>query len=215
MPVGAREGAPGPDALAWLPLVGMIVGGIAGGAARFASPFVSHPLVVALVFGISIALTGALHVDGFLDTCDAVFAPAGRERRREILKDPRHGTFAIAAFAVVAVFWLAALEALPVESLEQTCALAAGGGRLATVIAAWERRPPLAVVALNGAIVLVLAFLVAPAAWIVVVGLAVLALALTAAMRRALGALTGDAYGCSIVVCEVAALLALTFAVRL
>src|SRR5512135_1650336 len=46
------------------------------------------PLAAALLLAAWCALTGALHLDGWADCCDALFVPAGRERRLEILRDP-------------------------------------------------------------------------------------------------------------------------------
>jgi cobalamin synthase len=116
----------------------VIVGGLAGGAAQLVATFAPHAIVVAVAFGLSVALTGAIHVDGFLDTCDAAFSGASPERRREILKDPHHGSFAIAYFAVAAVLWLAALWSLPVPWLAIDLAAAAFASRaLALGVGAW------------------------------------------------------------------------------
>ena len=47
-------------------------------------------LVVALVL-----LTGGLHLDGLMDTCDGLFGGRTRERRLEILRDSRVGSFGV------------------------------------------------------------------------------------------------------------------------
>ncbi|MBQ7733000.1 MAG: adenosylcobinamide-GDP ribazoletransferase [Synergistaceae bacterium] len=44
---------------------------------------------------ITLALTGGLHMDGLLDTCDAVFSHRDRETRLKILDDPHSGAFAV------------------------------------------------------------------------------------------------------------------------
>ena len=44
---------------------------------------------------IPMAVSGGIHMDGFADTCDALASNAGPERRREILKDPHMGAFAV------------------------------------------------------------------------------------------------------------------------
>lgn len=44
---------------------------------------------------IPVLITGGIHLDGFLDTVDALSAYASREKRLEILKDPHTGAFAI------------------------------------------------------------------------------------------------------------------------
>lgn len=189
-----------------MPLVGIVVGGCAGGAARLLAPLVPDPFVAVVVFGLSIVLTGAIHVDGFLDTCDAAFAQVPPQRRLEILKDPRNGSFAVAYFAVAVACWLAALFSLPVASLAQTCALAAGGARLGAVLCAFDRRPPPLVLGVNAAFLTALALSIAPSAWTVLVAVLALALLQGVALRRAFGVLTGDTYGCIIVCSEIAAL---------
>src|ERR1041385_7369637 len=76
-------------AVAWLPVVGLILGGVLAAAdfgLRFAevSPLVASTSSVVLL----LALSGALHADGLMDTCDAVFAHATPARRLEIMRDP-------------------------------------------------------------------------------------------------------------------------------
>jgi len=227
LPAGVR-GAPRAGALAWLPLVGAVTGGIAGGLAQLAAPLVGRPVSIALAFGLSIVLTGALHVDGFLDASDALGASVSPERRREILADPRHGTFAVANFAVAAALWLAALASLAPERLALGVAAAAAAARWSivwlaygapygqagdaagsTLARATQARPPWPVSALMTLLVAGLAFAYAPWAGLApLAGLCVLAGA-PAARRRLGGVLSGDLYGAGIVVAEILVLLAL------
>ena len=44
---------------------------------------------------IPILITGGIHMDGFLDTVDALSSYGDREKKLEILKDPHTGAFAI------------------------------------------------------------------------------------------------------------------------
>src|SRR5690606_5310276 len=46
-----------------------------------------------LVVALWAVLTGGLHLDGLADCCDALPAAVSRERRLEILRDPRIGAF--------------------------------------------------------------------------------------------------------------------------
>jgi len=228
LPVGYR-GAPRATALAWLPLVGAVTGGLGGGIAQLAGAVFGHAIAVALAFGLSIVLTGALHVDGFLDASDALGASVSPERRREILKDPRHGTFAVANFAVAAALWLAALAALAPGHLAIGTAAAAAAARwcivwlayaepygeagappvAGTLAGAVQLRPPWPVIALMTVLVFGLAFAYAPwGALAPAAGLLVL-LAAPAARRRLGGELSGDLYGAGIVIAEIVILLAL------
>ncbi len=129
--------APDAVALAWLPLVGIAIGGVAGLAAWGVSFVAPESFVIATAFGLTIVASGAVHLDGFLDSCDALVASVPPERRLEIMKDPRHGTFAVAGLAVAAVWWLAGLVAIPAAVLPWALAFAGGAARLASVLNAY------------------------------------------------------------------------------
>ncbi len=47
-----------------------------------------------LVAGLVI-LTGGIHLDGFMDSCDGIFSGGDRERILEIMKDSRVGAFGV------------------------------------------------------------------------------------------------------------------------
>ena len=211
-------------ALAWLPFIGAVVGALAGSAAYAVSLIAPHPFAVAAAFGLSIVLTGAVHLDGFMDGCDAFFASVPAQRRLEILKDPRHGTFAIVGFGVVGVLWLAALWALSPAAYPLALALTGAAARWSAVIhalwfayaragaptRAFERRPPFPLLAAGAVLVAGLAFaLHAPGYAAAAAALVVGAAAITWASVRLGGGLVGDAYGFAIVIAEVAALIAL------
>jgi adenosylcobinamide-GDP ribazoletransferase len=228
LPVGATA-APEASALAWLPIVGALTGVISGAAAYAVSLLAPHPLAVATAFGASIVLTGAIHLDGFLDGCDAFFASTIPERRLEILKDPRHGTFALAGFAVLAAFWLAALWSLPPAILPLALAFAAaaarwsaivhalwiGYGRPAAPTRAFETRLSPVAILLDLALVVALAIaLGAAGARALAVAIALGTLCVLWIRGRLGGGLVGDAYGFTIVVAEVGALVACAIAIR-
>lgn len=54
-----------------------------------------------------IVITGGIHLDGFGDTIDALGSRAGPARKREILKDPRAGTFAVIGIASYLLLYFA------------------------------------------------------------------------------------------------------------
>jgi adenosylcobinamide-GDP ribazoletransferase len=98
--------------LRWFPAVGLFVGGVS--AAGFAlGDVVAGPLfgaVLALAAGVW--LTGALHEDGLADTCDGLGGGATREQALAIMKDPRAGSYAVLALALVLLGKAALLGAL-------------------------------------------------------------------------------------------------------
>jgi adenosylcobinamide-GDP ribazoletransferase len=136
LPVPSAPTSPDPEDLALLPLVGAFVGFVSGAGAFAASRAFSPRVGAAFAFGLPIALTGALHLDGFLDICDAAFAPVGLDKRREILKDPRHGSFAFAGGAIVAVLNYAALREIDPQDWPSALTLAEGAARYAALVVA-------------------------------------------------------------------------------
>jgi len=219
LPVGRFADGPAPDAiaLAYLPFVGAIIGALAGGAALALSFVAPHPIVVAVAFSALILLTGAIHLDGFLDSSDALFASVSVERRLEILKDPRHGTFAIANVLVLASLWLAALWSLPVALLPLDLAFAAASARFGTVLNAYripyaragaltlvfETKPAPVVVILAALLCAGLGAAIGWHALVILIGATILALALGERLKLRLGGgLVGDVYGFIVVCCE-------------
>jgi len=79
---------------AWaFPLVGAVIGLILV-LARFVLVGPLPPLLAAVIIvGLWVVLTGGLHLDGWCDCCDALASSVDAERRLEILKDSRLGTF--------------------------------------------------------------------------------------------------------------------------
>ena len=50
---------------------------------------------------LTLALTGGLHLDGLMDTCDAVFSHRDRETRLRILSDTHAGSFAVTGCVII------------------------------------------------------------------------------------------------------------------
>ena len=85
-----------PLMLVFLPVLGLELGAIWWGLAWLLRYFAVPVAVAALLLcAYPYAVTGAIHLDGFMDVVDAVRSCAGAEKRREILKDPHVGSFAV------------------------------------------------------------------------------------------------------------------------
>jgi len=63
-----------------------------------------------------VVVTGGIHLDGFGDTLDALASHAEPERKREILKDPRAGTFAVIGVAAYLLLYFALCTELPPDT---------------------------------------------------------------------------------------------------
>ncbi len=93
-------------AFAWYPLVGLLIGAILTPVEWALSWTPLNAAVVAgLILGAWILISGALHLDGLADSCDALFAAVDVPRRLEILKDVHPG-----AFGIVGLLWLVGMK---------------------------------------------------------------------------------------------------------
>ena len=81
----------------WFPIVGALVGAGVGGAAAGLWYLVPPIVAAAVAVALGLLITGAFHEDGLADVADAFAGGATIERRLEILKDPRHGSYGVAA----------------------------------------------------------------------------------------------------------------------
>ena len=100
---------------AFFPLVGLALGGILAGL-DFAASQALPPLVVgALLLAALLVLTGAIHTEGFLDSCDGLFGAYSPSIRLEILRDPHVGAFAVIGGAALLLLKWAALSGIPAE----------------------------------------------------------------------------------------------------
>jgi adenosylcobinamide-GDP ribazoletransferase len=112
-----RADVPNERTLAWFPVVGLVVGALVG-SAWWAAGRLWPPTVAALVaVAADAGLTGCLHLDGLADSADGLIPPVTRERRFEIMADPRVGAFGAVALVVVLGLRVAALAAGPAKVL--------------------------------------------------------------------------------------------------
>lgn len=74
-------------------LIGFLIGLCQYGLYFLLSGIIPNKFAVIGIIIFEILITGALHLDGFGDTCDGFFAFKGKERIIEIMKDSRIGTF--------------------------------------------------------------------------------------------------------------------------
>jgi adenosylcobinamide-GDP ribazoletransferase len=121
----------------YMPLIGAIVGAIAGASIIVAAIFLPEPLPTVVGLVAAIALTGALHEDGLADTVDAFGGGRTRERRLEIMKDSRIGTYGTLALISVLALKGAALIAVAPVSAALVMIAGHAGARLAPVLTMW------------------------------------------------------------------------------
>lgn len=77
----------------WFPVVGLCIGIFLSLLYLPLSVFFPSLVATALIILVSVVITGAMHLDGLADTCDGIWGGRNRERRLEIMKDSRIGSF--------------------------------------------------------------------------------------------------------------------------
>lgn len=90
----------------FFPLVGIILGFIYMLAAVLIFNICQPHVAVSLLLVLTIAMTGGLHYDGFMDTMDGLLSARSRERMLEIMKDSRVGSYgALAVICLIMLQW--------------------------------------------------------------------------------------------------------------
>ena len=80
----------------FFPLIGLVVGAVEVGWFWISKTFILTSLFYATVAtALPILLTGGIHLDGYMDSCDALFSYGDREKKLAIMKDPHTGAFSV------------------------------------------------------------------------------------------------------------------------
>jgi adenosylcobinamide-GDP ribazoletransferase len=102
-------------AAVYFPLVGLAIGAAAALLNRLLTPHLSRPICALLLITFLVLLTGGLHEDGLADVADAFGGGWDRAQILRILKDSRIGSFGAIALALsLGARWLL-LVTLPVS----------------------------------------------------------------------------------------------------
>jgi adenosylcobinamide-GDP ribazoletransferase len=97
----------------WFPVVGALVGAAAGGTAAALRDLTGPTVAAACGMIVGLLVTGAFHEDGLADVADAFGGAWTPAERMRILKDPRHGTYGVAALTASVVVRVACVASLP------------------------------------------------------------------------------------------------------
>jgi adenosylcobinamide-GDP ribazoletransferase len=114
-------------------VIGALIGGLGALVYWIAGFFDLPPLVgAALAIAATLAATGCLHEDGLADTFDG-FGGGSRERKLEIMRDSRIGTYGACALAMSLLLRIAALSSLAGPGPVALALIAAHAGARATL----------------------------------------------------------------------------------
>ncbi len=85
----------------YYPLVGLVIGAIGAGVLVVAAHLLPLPVAVLLSLMATLAATGAFHEDGLADAADGLWGGLTPERRLEIMRDSRIGTYGAVVLGTV------------------------------------------------------------------------------------------------------------------
>jgi adenosylcobinamide-GDP ribazoletransferase len=184
-------------------------------------------MLAVLVLIVLVLLTGGLHLDGLMDSCDGLFGGTSREHKLEIMRDSRVGSFAVLGGACALLFKFVAfatLADLGTYQLPLALLIALPAARWAMVLVVYifpsarvtglgpvfRQTVTVRRLVLAALIALIIALLAGRLLGLLaLLGATLAALLVGLLATRVLGGLTGDVYGAVEEVSEMAALLVL------
>jgi adenosylcobinamide-GDP ribazoletransferase len=115
---------------AWtVPVVGALIGLVGALALAFSVNFGIAPLPAATIaVGCLVLVTGAMHEDGLADLCDGFGGGTNPERKLEIMKDSRLGTYGAAALILSLLLRVGTLAGLVAVDLPLACTVIVASG---------------------------------------------------------------------------------------
>ncbi len=205
--------------LAYFPLVGILLGAVLAGLSYILQLILPLPVVSILLVTALVIMTGAHHIDGLIDTCDAMVISKTREQRLAIMSDTRVGAFGITAACLILIAKYAAItQAAGFTALLITPMLSRWALVGAILIFPSAKKIGMGFTIRNGArwggfvaatllsILLSVIFLGLAKGFVLMAGLFLLICCLGLLFTRLFGGLTGDNYGALIEIGEVLSL---------
>jgi adenosylcobinamide-GDP ribazoletransferase len=200
-------------AVGYYPLVGLLLGALLGLVDLLLARILPVGVRSALILTLWIALTGALHFDGFIDSCDGLLGGTTADQRLAIMRDERAGAYGLAGGTLLLLILFSGLNAA--QSPRWAMLLLApviGRWAMASAVVLFPYARPTGLgrdIKENsgleeGALSTVITLLIVlPLAWWMRSGAPLVALGLAAAVgwlaaqfaRSRVGGLTGDIYG--------------------
>lgn len=108
--------------MCFFPVVGMVIGAVMYGWYVLSGllPF-GNTFVTAVYLLIPVVISGGIHMDGLLDTADALSSWQTQERRLEILKDSNSGAFAIIVGLMYMILYFGVMSEVSSRSIGVIC----------------------------------------------------------------------------------------------
>ncbi|UNC92489.1 adenosylcobinamide-GDP ribazoletransferase [Candidatus Contubernalis alkaliaceticus] len=116
------------------PLIGLIIGIILFFINQLVSGVMPSGVIPTVILASLVFLTGGLHMDGFMDTMDALGSGAEKERALEIMKDSRVGAFGVLGAIILLIVKLSFLQNLSIHVFPDVLLVMPILSRLAVVV---------------------------------------------------------------------------------
>jgi adenosylcobinamide-GDP ribazoletransferase len=203
---------------AYFPCVGLVLALLLSLVPLVLGSYVSPLVLSALLVIALVLLTGGLHLDGLMDTCDGIFGGSGRERKLEIMRDSRVGSFGVLGGVCLLLLKFALFASLDVRLLPSALLIVLPVSRWGILVAA-RQFPSARPIGLGAAFrqtislqrlciaalfSLAVALLIAPVVGLLLwIGGTLVAVLIGIWATHHLGGLTGDIYGAIVEITEV------------
>ena len=103
----------GKNILKFYPLIGLIIGLIWYGVFKLFNLLNASIMVTSAITLITpFILTGMLHLDGYMDVCDALLSRRDKQEKLRILKDPHTGAFAVISVVMLFIVNFSAINTI-------------------------------------------------------------------------------------------------------
>jgi adenosylcobinamide-GDP ribazoletransferase len=208
--------------MVYFPFIGLLLGLLLAGLDWALERVLPLSVSSGILLVVLVLVTGATHLDGFIDTCDGMVAGKTPQHRWEIMRDSRVGAFGVVGACCLLLLMYVSLANLPESSRTWALVLMPVLGLWAVVCAIWAfpyARPEGLGRAFKDqatwwmvgvATVVALAVSVATlrlTGLAVMFGVGLVTLLLCVIFKRELAGLTGDTYGAVIVMGELTSLI--------
>lgn len=109
--------------MGYYPMVGIMIGLILAGLSWILGLILPSDVVNALLIICMVVISGALHLDGFADTCDGIAGHKTPQERWEVMRDSRVGAFGVVGVCCLLLVKYVSLSSLPEPLLMSTLTL--------------------------------------------------------------------------------------------
>ena len=100
-------------AMCFFPAIGAVIGAVFFGMYLLLDRILTGKILAAgILLAVPLFITGGIHMDGFMDTCDARASYGDREKKLGILKDTHTGAFAVIFGGLYLILYAAACTEL-------------------------------------------------------------------------------------------------------